>query len=249
MISRREQLIDEYLRRFDNAAVFLPADRREELRQEIVEHIDAGLEEADAVHSAVVRSVLERLGPPADIVAAEVGGPRSTGSTPVVIPAIPPTAPPSTPPAPSAPPVPPAPPALDKAEGGSEGATGSFAAPHPLPSPSSPAATGSFPPPPTPSPLPSPTRRRTAVLIGAAAAVIAFGVLTLGVAASSGDAGTAPSHEAPVATATADEGPGGTPTDAPTEEGGEPTDAPSPSSLEPTSPPSPTSVEPTASPS
>jgi len=80
----RNRLIDEYLDRFDNASVFLAPDRREELRQEIVEHMDAGLEEADAQHAEAVRAVLERLGPPADIVAAELGGPRSTGSTPVV---------------------------------------------------------------------------------------------------------------------------------------------------------------------
>ncbi|MFE7902958.1 hypothetical protein ACFU3E_36840 [Streptomyces sp. NPDC057424] len=91
MTSRRNQLIDEYLHRFDNASVFLPADRREELKQEIVEHIDAGLEEADARHAEAVRTVLERLGPPADIVAAEMSGPRSTGSTPVVKPIAPTT--------------------------------------------------------------------------------------------------------------------------------------------------------------
>ncbi|MGP4052065.1 HAAS signaling domain-containing protein [Streptomyces sp. 2A115] len=84
MTSRRNRLIESYLQRFDNASVFLAADRREELRQEIVEHIDAGLEEADARHAEAVRVVLERLGPPADIVAAELSGPRSTGSTPVV---------------------------------------------------------------------------------------------------------------------------------------------------------------------
>ncbi|MFI2352007.1 HAAS signaling domain-containing protein [Streptomyces sp. NPDC019443] len=89
MTSSQSQLIDEYLRRFDNAAVFLATDRRKELRQEIVEHIDAGMEEADALHAEAVRAVLERLGPPADIVAAELGGPRSTGSTPVVKPTAP----------------------------------------------------------------------------------------------------------------------------------------------------------------
>jgi hypothetical protein len=82
--SRHNRLIEEYLHRFDNASVFLAADRREELRQEIVEHIDAGLEEADALHAEASRAVLERLGPPADIVAAELGGSRSTGSTPMV---------------------------------------------------------------------------------------------------------------------------------------------------------------------
>ncbi|MFD3662208.1 hypothetical protein ACFWVF_16645 [Streptomyces sp. NPDC058659] len=111
MTPRRDQLVDEYLRRLDNAAVFLPADRREELRQEIVEHIDAGLEQADAKHAEAVRAVLERLGPPADIVAAELGGPRSTGSTPVVGTAVPDAAVPPVAPAPPAAPVPPAPPA------------------------------------------------------------------------------------------------------------------------------------------
>lgn len=86
MTSSRHELVDEYLHRFDNASVFLPADRREELKQEIVEHIEAGLEEADVQHADAVRTVLERLGPPATIVAAEFNGPRSTGSTPVVKP-------------------------------------------------------------------------------------------------------------------------------------------------------------------
>ncbi|MFD9006196.1 hypothetical protein ACFV0T_35500 [Streptomyces sp. NPDC059582] len=86
MTSRRHKLIDEYLERFDNASVFLPADRREELKQEIVEHIDAGLEAADAQEADAVRTVLDRLGPPANIVAAELSGQRSTGSTPVIKP-------------------------------------------------------------------------------------------------------------------------------------------------------------------
>lgn len=86
MTLRRDQLVDDYLHRFDNASVFLAGDRRAELRQEIVEHIDVGLEEADAQHIEAVRGVLERLGPPADIVAAELGDRGSTGSTPVVTP-------------------------------------------------------------------------------------------------------------------------------------------------------------------
>ncbi|MEU5404117.1 hypothetical protein ABZ348_33085 [Streptomyces sp. NPDC005963] len=91
MTLKRDQLVEDYLQRLDNAAVFLPADRREELKQEIVEHIDVGLEEADARHVEAVRAVLERLGPPADIVAAELSDPRSTdstGSTPVVTPTV-----------------------------------------------------------------------------------------------------------------------------------------------------------------
>ncbi|WP_435594483.1 HAAS signaling domain-containing protein [Streptomyces panacea] len=80
MTSTGDRLVEEYLGRLDNASVFLSHERRAELRQEIVEHIDAGLEEADAVHADAVRAVLKRLGPPADIVASELG-PRSTGST------------------------------------------------------------------------------------------------------------------------------------------------------------------------
>ncbi|MEU0989099.1 hypothetical protein [Streptomyces sp. NPDC005953] len=90
MTLRRDQLVDDYLHRFDNASVFLAGDRRAELRQEIVEHIDIGLEEADAQHIEAVRGVLERLGPPADIVAAELADRGSTGSTPVVTPTDPP---------------------------------------------------------------------------------------------------------------------------------------------------------------
>lgn len=71
MTSKGHQLVEEYLHRFDNAAVFLAEERRAELRQEIVEHIQAGTEEAEAAHAEAVRAVLERLGPPADIVASE----------------------------------------------------------------------------------------------------------------------------------------------------------------------------------
>ncbi|MFC8829856.1 hypothetical protein ACFT9I_31505 [Streptomyces sp. NPDC057137] len=91
MTSTGDRLVEEYLGRLDNASVFLTTERRAELRQEIVEHIDAGLEEADVVHADAVRAVLKRLGPPADIVASELG-PRSagstgsTGATPVVTP-------------------------------------------------------------------------------------------------------------------------------------------------------------------
>lgn len=87
MTSRGDQLVEEYLRRLDNASVFLAEERRAELRQEIAEHIAAGTEEAEAAHAEAVSAVLDRLGPPADIVASETGsgsGPGSTGSGPVV---------------------------------------------------------------------------------------------------------------------------------------------------------------------
>ncbi|OEV11851.1 HAAS signaling domain-containing protein [Streptomyces nanshensis] len=78
MTSRGDQLVEEYLRRFDNSSVFLAEERRAELREEIVEHIAAGTEEAEAAYAEAVRAVLDRLGPPADIVASETG----TGPTP-----------------------------------------------------------------------------------------------------------------------------------------------------------------------
>jgi hypothetical protein len=81
--STGDQLVEEYLRRFDNASVFLTDARRAELRQEIVEHIAAGVEAAEAAHADAVRAVLDRLGPPADIVASETGS-ESSGSTPAV---------------------------------------------------------------------------------------------------------------------------------------------------------------------
>ncbi|MCH6163250.1 HAAS signaling domain-containing protein [Streptomyces marispadix] len=83
MTSTGDQLVEEYLHRFDNASVFLTDERRAELRQEIVEHIAAGVEEAEAAHADAVRAVLDRLGPPADIVASETGS-ESSGSTPAV---------------------------------------------------------------------------------------------------------------------------------------------------------------------
>lgn len=83
MTSTGDQLVEEYLRRFDNASVFLTDERRAELRQEIVEHIAAGVEEAEAAHADAVRAVLDRLGPPADIVASETGS-ESSGATPAV---------------------------------------------------------------------------------------------------------------------------------------------------------------------
>lgn len=81
MTSTGDQLVEEYLHRFDNASVFLTDERRAELRQEIVEHIKAGVEEAEAVHADAVRAALDRLGPPADIVASETGS-GSTGPVP-----------------------------------------------------------------------------------------------------------------------------------------------------------------------
>ncbi|MCO1580143.1 hypothetical protein M8C13_30750 [Crossiella sp. SN42] len=59
-------IAEDWLARFDRAAAVLPQPRRGELRQELVEHLDAAVAEGEDVAEA-----LARLGDPADIVAAE----------------------------------------------------------------------------------------------------------------------------------------------------------------------------------
>ena len=64
-----EHLVERYLDRLEAAARDLPRARRTELVQEIREHIEEGLGETG--HDEVsIRNVLERLGPPEEIVAA-----------------------------------------------------------------------------------------------------------------------------------------------------------------------------------
>jgi uncharacterized membrane protein len=67
---QRDPLVKDYLRRLEEASAHLPQDRRAELVGEIEEHVDAALAEAGAHDEATVRSVLERLGSPAEIAAA-----------------------------------------------------------------------------------------------------------------------------------------------------------------------------------
>ena len=78
-----DRLIDEYLRRLDAAAAHLQRSRRAELVAEIREHIETALREEEAADEVAVRNVLERLGPPEEIVeAAEppaTEGPARTG--------------------------------------------------------------------------------------------------------------------------------------------------------------------------
>jgi hypothetical protein len=69
-----EALIGDYLRRLEAAAWPLPADRKAELAGEVREHIDAALGEAGRRDEATLRNVLDRLGQPEEIVAAEVSG-------------------------------------------------------------------------------------------------------------------------------------------------------------------------------
>jgi hypothetical protein len=65
-----DPLADDYLRRLDAAASALPAHRREELVSEIRDHLQEGLRQAPAGDETAVRNMLERLGPPEEIVSA-----------------------------------------------------------------------------------------------------------------------------------------------------------------------------------
>lgn len=76
-----DALVRDYLGRLEVAAQVLPAGRRRELRAEIGEHIDAALAEAPSRDEVAVRNVLERLGQPEDIVAAEAGPPAIGSSS------------------------------------------------------------------------------------------------------------------------------------------------------------------------
>ena len=64
-------VVSDYLGRLEAAAWPLPVARRAELIGEVREHIDAALSEAGSRDEVTVRNVLERLGPPEEIVAAE----------------------------------------------------------------------------------------------------------------------------------------------------------------------------------
>ncbi len=67
-----DPLVGDYLGRLDAAAWMLPPDRRRELGEEVREHIVAALASAGNRDEATIRNVLDRLGPPEEIIAAEV---------------------------------------------------------------------------------------------------------------------------------------------------------------------------------
>jgi uncharacterized membrane protein len=80
-------LVNDYLGRLDAAAARLPLDRRVDLVAEVREHIATALAHGDRRDETAVRTILERLGSPEEIVAAEAGpdasGPgASTGAAP-----------------------------------------------------------------------------------------------------------------------------------------------------------------------
>jgi uncharacterized membrane protein len=70
-------LVDEYLRRLDAAAAGLPPHRRDELVTEIRDHLEEALRRTPTSDEVAVRNLLERLGPPEDIVEAATDSPPS----------------------------------------------------------------------------------------------------------------------------------------------------------------------------
>ena len=75
-IMETDRLVDDYLSRLEEAAAHLQRSRRTELIAEIREHIDTALREEDAASEVAVRNVLERLGPPEEIVEAAEPAPE-----------------------------------------------------------------------------------------------------------------------------------------------------------------------------
>ena len=76
-IMETDRLVDDYLSRLEDAAAHLQRSRRAELIAEIREHIDTALREEDAASEVAVRNVLERLGPPEEIVEAAEPAPEA----------------------------------------------------------------------------------------------------------------------------------------------------------------------------
>src|SRR5215210_3408794 len=72
-----DHLVDDYLRRLEHAAAHMQRARRTELVAEIRGHIETALAQEQAAGEAAVRNVLERLGPPEEIVEAAEPPPPS----------------------------------------------------------------------------------------------------------------------------------------------------------------------------
>jgi hypothetical protein len=108
-------LVDRYLADMASAATTLRPARRAELLDEVREHIAVALEGADPGDTAAVLNVLERLGSPAEIVAAEWTAEGGTPTAPAAQnrppePMLPPASPlPAAPVPASGPQAPPAP--------------------------------------------------------------------------------------------------------------------------------------------
>lgn len=80
-----DAVVHDYLGRLEAAAWPLSADRRRELVGEVREHIDAALSDAGSRDEVTVRNVLDHLGAPEEIVAAEFQGEGGTGHMPQAV--------------------------------------------------------------------------------------------------------------------------------------------------------------------
>ena len=75
-----DPLVEDYLRRLDAAAYPLGDDRRGELMAGIREHIDAAIDSGEVHDEASTRVLLDRLGDPAEIVAAALDEDGAAGT-------------------------------------------------------------------------------------------------------------------------------------------------------------------------
>jgi uncharacterized membrane protein len=73
MTGQSERLINDYLDRLASAGAALPAGRRRDLVAEIRTHIEDALQAEGAADEVTVRTVLERVGTPEEIVAMASG--------------------------------------------------------------------------------------------------------------------------------------------------------------------------------
>jgi hypothetical protein len=69
MTTTADHLVDDYLKRLRRELRSLPRERRRELEQEISEHIAEARASLSAQNEAEIRTLLERIGDPADIAA------------------------------------------------------------------------------------------------------------------------------------------------------------------------------------
>jgi uncharacterized membrane protein len=81
MKSRADKLVDDYLQRLERELAGFPRARRRELVEEISLHIAEARAQLETENEAAIRTLLDRLGDPADI-AAEAGGRAETAARP-----------------------------------------------------------------------------------------------------------------------------------------------------------------------
>lgn len=80
-----EILVRDYLGRLEAAAWTLAGDRRSELVGEVREHIEVALKDAGRHDEVTIRNILDRLGPPEEIVSAEMQADAGTGPRSAIV--------------------------------------------------------------------------------------------------------------------------------------------------------------------